>query len=213
MQDRKSPVQRKVEFITVAEALFLEKGFENTSVDDIVNRLGVAKGLFYYYFDSKEDLLVAITGRILDEVQSTISSAMERKEATAMENFRALIPSNLCINARSKMLMTYFRQERNQAFHHLMEERAGQFLVPAIEKIVRQGIEEGVFHTDYPHEAAIALMAVLHSLRQDVSGPDTRERATWLTSVSQEIAERILAANPGTFRVLSDSLPPDLWSK
>jgi AcrR family transcriptional regulator len=213
MQDRKSPVQRKAEFITTAEALFLEKGFENTSVDDIVNRLGVAKGLFYYYFDSKEDLLVAITGRILDEVQSTISSAMERKDATAMEHFKALIPSNLCINARSKLLIAYFRQERNQAFHHLMEERATAFLVPAIERIIRQGIEEDVFHTDYPHEAAIALMAVLQSLRGAVPGPDRKDWSTRLTTISQEMAERILDAKPGTFSVLSDSLPPGIWSK
>ena len=65
----KAASDRRLEFINAAEALFNEKGFENTSVDDIVQRVGVAKGLFYYYFKSREELLAAIVDRILDEME------------------------------------------------------------------------------------------------------------------------------------------------
>ena len=47
---------RRLDFVLAAQSLFEEKGFENTSVDDIAARVGVAKGLFYYYFGSKEEL-------------------------------------------------------------------------------------------------------------------------------------------------------------
>ncbi len=66
----KNPVERRNEFIAVAEELFLENGFENTSIDDIVIRMNVAKGLFYHYFDSKDELLTAIAERLLDEIRS-----------------------------------------------------------------------------------------------------------------------------------------------
>ena len=56
----KAASDRRLEFINAAEALFTEKGFENTSIDDIVQRVGVAKGLFYYYFKSREELLANI---------------------------------------------------------------------------------------------------------------------------------------------------------
>ena len=48
---------RRIEFIETAQRMFIENGYYTTSVDDIVGEMGVAKGLFYYYFKSKEDLV------------------------------------------------------------------------------------------------------------------------------------------------------------
>ena len=74
----KAASDRRLEFIDTAEALFNEKGFENTSIDDIVQRVGVAKGLFYYYFKSREELLATIVDRILDEMQHIVAEAVNR---------------------------------------------------------------------------------------------------------------------------------------
>lgn len=57
---RKDPAERRQEFITVAKELFLAKGYEQTMVQDICKAAGVAKGTFFYYFPTKEDILQAI---------------------------------------------------------------------------------------------------------------------------------------------------------
>jgi AcrR family transcriptional regulator len=56
----KVPEERKQELIDTAERLFLEKGYEQTTVADIVREIEVAQGTFYYYFSSKEEILEAI---------------------------------------------------------------------------------------------------------------------------------------------------------
>jgi AcrR family transcriptional regulator len=189
---------RKNEFVTVAEELFLETGFENTSIDDIVKRMDVAKGLFYHYFDTKEDLLTAIVERLLDEIRSSIESAMEKKGMTAIERFNELTPSNSGISDRSKMIVSLFHKERNQAFHHLVEERASEFLIPAVERIIRQGVDEGIFNTEYPRETAIAWMTVLGSLGKSAPNEPSPQQLLQMNAARQELSERMLGAKPGT---------------
>ena len=57
---RKDPTERRQELMTIARELFCEKGYEQTMVQDICKKAGVAKGTFFYYFPTKEDVLKAI---------------------------------------------------------------------------------------------------------------------------------------------------------
>ncbi|MBS3737331.1 TetR/AcrR family transcriptional regulator, partial [Candidatus Bipolaricaulota bacterium] len=57
MNRRKDPKTRKDELLEAAGELFLEEGYEDTSVNSIVESIGVSKGTFYYYFDSKQDVV------------------------------------------------------------------------------------------------------------------------------------------------------------
>ncbi|HUT28046.1 MAG TPA: TetR/AcrR family transcriptional regulator [Methanomassiliicoccales archaeon] len=203
----KNPAVRRNEFITVAEELFIEKGFENTSIDNIVEQMDVAKGLFYHYFKTKDDLLNVIAERLLDEIDSSIASAMEKKGLTAKERFRALTPSNVDISDRSKMIVALFHKERNQAFHHLMEEKASRIMVPAVQRIIEQGVEEGMFHTDHPRESAMALVAMLSSLKKSIPSVSTPEQNAHIAIIMQELSERVLDAEPGTLDGLLGSPP------
>lgn len=186
----------------------MEKGFENTSVDDIVGRMNVAKGLFYYYFDSKEDLLAAISERLVDEIQSSIAAAMERKGLTAVQRLGELMPSNTDISSRSRMLIAYFHKERNQAFHHLMEKRGREFMVPAMELIIRQGNEEEVFDTKYPHETAMAIVAMFGAFKDYRPSAPSTEQLIRIADFAQQLMERVLGAKPGTLGMLKERLAP-----
>jgi AcrR family transcriptional regulator len=204
----KNPEERRAEFITAAEEIFLEKGFENTSVDDIAARVGVAKGLFYYYFSSKEELLAALAERYLDEIQSSINKAMDEEGLTALQMLQKLSPSEVVISDRSKEIMKLFHNERNQAFHLAMEARAQKFMVPALERVVAKGCEEGIFHTDYQHETAVALVAMFNALKRSAKMENDPRQWNRFSAVSREIMERVLDAEPGTFSEFLTDLPP-----
>lgn len=191
----------------------MEKGFENTSVQDIVGRAGTAKGLFYYYFDTKEELIMTITDRLLDEIEAKVDEAINKEDRTAMERFGDLLASNEVIRARSKMLAAYFHQERNQALHFSLEERSRKIMVPALERIIEQGVEEGVFSASYPKETALALLGGLSALRHDSLCLDDPAQVERLVNVIQYLTERLLGASPGTFQVYRDSLPLDTRGK
>lgn len=210
-RNRVDPAEKKKEFVRAAEALFMEKGFEKTSIDDVVERMGVAKGLFYYYFDSKEDLVMAIVDNLHEEIKTFVRDVMARKGLTAMERFRALAESDDFIRARSVMLTGFFHQERNRALHYSVEEHAREFMVPMFEQIIAQGVEEKTFDTPYPHETALTLIGSFSLMKRDLDLKRDPETFLQTFRALQHIMERILGAEPGSFKehfdhILADAL-------
>ena len=53
--------------LQIAYGLFISRGYENTSVDDIIEAAGIAKGTYYYHFESKEQTLEEVIGMMLDQ--------------------------------------------------------------------------------------------------------------------------------------------------
>jgi AcrR family transcriptional regulator len=195
----KAASDRRLEFINTAEALFNEKGFENTSIDDIVQRVGVAKGLFYYYFKSREELLAAIVDRILDEMEQVVVMAMNKEGLSAMQRLQEMSTSSDLIRLRSGKVMKYFHEERNQALHLQVEVRTMKFLVPAMEAIIAQGVQEGVFNTPYPRETAIALFGIKGVIDHTNTGTDYCEDEERTIQIVAFLSERLLGAEEGTF--------------
>ena len=201
----KTPQDRRNDFIQAARGLFNEKGFENTSVDDIAAKIGVAKGLFYYYFDSKEDILGILYEMLQDEIESAVTAAMEKKGLNAMERLSELMAAKRDVACRSSMLMSYFRQERNQALQLKMEKRALAFMTGAMEEIIRQGIREGIFDVDHPRETAVALLSMAYGLTSSLPETRTRDELDEHYRVMRTLSERMLGMRPGTL-VLNDQL-------
>ncbi|MFA5312816.1 MAG: TetR/AcrR family transcriptional regulator [Methanomassiliicoccales archaeon] len=206
-RSKAGPEGRRNEFIDAAGALFSEKGFERTSVEDIVERVGVAKGLFYYYFESKEMLMTAMVAKMTDEIGANIGDIMSREGLTAMERFDEIVTSNRMMKVRSHELMRWFHEERNQALHFSMEEKSTDHMLPALESIIRQGIEEGVFDTPYPRESAIAMLSIFRGISHDKMKLDEPKNLERAALVLGHLSERILGAEAGTFSALQHRLP------
>ncbi len=199
----KTPQDRRNDFIQAARALFNEKGFENTSVDDIAAQVGVAKGLFYYYFESKEEVLGILYEMLQDEIESAVTAAMEKKGLNAMERLSELMAATRDVTCRSSRLMSYFRQERNQALQLKMEKRALAFMTGAMEDIIKQGVREGVFDVDHPRETAVALLSMAHGLASNLPETRTRKELEDRHRVMRTLSERVLGMRPGTL-ILDD---------
>ncbi|MBR2067500.1 MAG: TetR/AcrR family transcriptional regulator [Solobacterium sp.] len=100
MPDGKDNSERKNEFIETAEKLFMENGIVDTTVNSIVKELDVAKGLFYYYFDSKDDVIEAISKKyneifnqmMMDQMQElNYEDKLKKFIANSVKSFRALV--------------------------------------------------------------------------------------------------------------------------
>lgn len=77
----------KIDLIQSATGLFREKSFEESSIDDICDKAGVSHGLFYYYFDSKEDMIEAITEKMVKELERELRDIVEDENLSADEKF------------------------------------------------------------------------------------------------------------------------------
>ena len=77
MTRTKPAEQRRAELLAAGQALFLAKGVAATSLDDLTQRAGVSKGLFYLYFASKEDLVLALQEQFSREVAARMAAAAD----------------------------------------------------------------------------------------------------------------------------------------
>lgn len=92
----KDSEERKSEFVDVAEKLFKENGIVDTTVNSIVKELDVAKGLFYYYFKSKDDVIDAISEKY-NEIFSEMMNQSLDKQPTYEEKLNQFIEN--CIHS------------------------------------------------------------------------------------------------------------------
>lgn len=157
----KVPEERKQEFVDTAERLFLEKGYEQTTVADIVREIEVAQGTFYYYFSSKEEILEAIIEKDITALEENVRQIMSREDANAAIKLNAIVNSIIGISASRKEIMDYLHEESNAVMHEKMERHTIERLVPLMARVVAQGTESGIFDVQYPTESVEFLLASL----------------------------------------------------
>lgn len=182
----KDPEIRYNELVDTAESLFIDRGYDNTTVDDVVRTAGVAKGTFYYYFKSKEDVLDAILACYLEEVKEIIEKINFNEGVTAVDK---LLEFSSHLRARfgdRRKLIEYVHEERNALLHLKLENKGYSIIIPFFTSVIEQGIQEGSFDTKYPKHTVL-IMNALANMR-DMN----REAYTYFL-------ERILGAKPGTF--------------
>ena len=97
--------ERKNEILDVAEELFAEKGFDNASTNDIINRIGIARGTLYHHFGSKEEILDAIVERMTGEGISRAKAIVADKNTPLLER---LTGTFLALNIDSRAAAEVF---------------------------------------------------------------------------------------------------------
>ncbi|SEM91367.1 TetR/AcrR family transcriptional regulator [Lihuaxuella thermophila] len=130
--------------------LFEIKGYSETSIQDIVDALGVTKGTFYYYFDSKEQLLMDIQlmyiNELLERQQEILLDPNKDCKTKVFENIRLLIKQ---IRTHGRKAKIFFRELMNLNPDHylIIKHKRSQFRLN-LQKIIEMGMERGEFRTD-----------------------------------------------------------------
>jgi len=175
----KDPQARKQELVDTAERLFLERGYDQTAISDIVGEINVAQGTFYYYFSSKADVLEAVVEKTIAALEAELRTTLDQSEINAAEKLGTMINTIFRYYRNREGLIDCVHQEGNTFLHEKMEEMTYARLTPPLSNVLAHGVTEGHFTMPYPTETAeIILGAVFHSLhRSDVaSDPDRRRR-------------------------------------
>ncbi|MBX3530929.1 MAG: TetR/AcrR family transcriptional regulator [Rhizobiaceae bacterium] len=89
-RQRKAPEVRAAEILAAARKLFFSRGYETTSVNDIIEATGLSKGAFYHHFDSKEALLEALAVELADENLAALQPLFEDRSRNAIERLNGL---------------------------------------------------------------------------------------------------------------------------
>ena len=163
----KEAVERRNEILDVAERLFCTKGYDNTSTNDILAEIGIARGTLYYHFSSKEDILDAMIDRILDgTIRKAESIALDEAVPVLERLTQTVLAANVDTQTGS-MILEQVHKPQNALMHAKMQERLLSQLVPLFVKIVEDGISQNLMKTEYPVETMEMLLLYANTVFDD----------------------------------------------
>lgn len=202
----KSSAVRIEELTAAAEELFLSRGYEQTSVSEIAARAGVAKGLFYHYFGSRDEVLDAIATRYLSGLAGMLTEIAEADDLDAIVKLRRIFAAILdgfgVADGGIARLAALFDRSRHGALHSRLATAFSAQVAPPLAAIVRQGVGEGLFSTGYPDFVTRTLLTWAVSLHHTVELPlDPTVAPAATASAVEDVIERLLGAAPGSLGI------------
>jgi AcrR family transcriptional regulator len=213
----KEPDVRREELLDVALDLCVSDGFESTSVERITNAAGVAKGTFYHYFTSKQDLLAQLVGRFGNDLLEHLASEMALETGGALERLRALIR----ISASWKMervdtslsYVPFLYKDENYTLRHQLFSEWLERTRPLLLGIVEQGAREGAFDVEDPDATTSVILTLWFDAgtrlwERAIAAPDDDAYVRLLVAGTNAVftaQERILGAPKGSLTVEIDA--------
>lgn len=213
---------RREAFVDVAMQLIQAKGYEQMSVQDVLEELGASKGAFYHYFDSKRALLLAVIERMTDAALAALAPLLNDPGLAAVEKLDGFFRGIAAWKGERRDLVLgaiqTWASDDNAIVREKMRRSTRERLVPIVAAIVRQGVEEGLFTAGSPDDTATIVVSLILGF-QEIAGElffarqagtipfEAVERAI---AAELEALDRILGAPPGSFRGL-DLATLRLW--
>ncbi|MCP5509987.1 MAG: TetR/AcrR family transcriptional regulator [Chlamydiales bacterium] len=154
----KRPEERRSEIVAASRSLFLSQGYENTTIQDVMNMLQIAKGTTYHYFKSKEELLEAVVEDMVAEYVKAIERALNESRGNALDRMKILISSGRIASSSGDTLDRLHRANNRELHARLLAITLTK-LAPLYASVISQGCEEGIFDVVHPLECAEILLA------------------------------------------------------
>jgi len=202
---------RRDAFLDAAQSLIQSKGYEQMSIQDVVDELDASKGAFYHYFDSKEALLAAVVDRMVDAATAAAVPVTMDPDIPALEKLTRLLASIAQWKGeRSDLMIELVRvwfSDANTVVRDQLRIGVQSKLTPLLATIVRQGKAEGVFTASLPEHTAGVLVALLLGTNETASRLFLARQAGEISladvectfAAHAEAYERILGLPPGSW--------------
>lgn len=186
---------RKDEILSVAYNLFITKGYDNTSVDEIIEKVNIAKGTFYYYFTSKEEMLDEVINKMINE------EIIEAKKVVLMpipiEQKVVGIVTSLRPKSNELNIVETLNNDNNIKMHMKYNKRIIDEATIILKDVVLEGIDKGVFNCTNIEERIKLLLKMSNDTFDDNNFTNKD------VEVYIDMVEKLLGANPSTMRFIS----------
>lgn len=206
----KDPDVRSNEILDAAQRLFYVQGYERTSIQQIIDQVGIAKGTFYHYYQSKIDLLDCLFQRMFDGILQGLTPMAADESLSSLEKFERFFAQISAWKFENKafitdLMETYYGDE-NALFREKLNKTSIRMTAPIFAQIIRQGIQEGVFAADDPEVLAEIVIGIWQQLPDafarlvldGAADEDTLAALQKKVDAYQAATDRVLGAEPGT---------------
>ncbi len=182
MRISKPREERRQEIVETARELFIAQGIDNTPVSQIVKTVGVAQGLFYYYFKSKDDIIAAVADHIMDSIEKSINSSLEKKEMAFNQRITMVVDmfldsfGILDANTGSITNLVYTSQ-----LYDIIKARLTSTTADVINALMAEGTSSGALKIRHPE---LMVTLIIQGLAELI-GNGLRERSVILDLIEQ----------------------------
>src|SRR5512135_2947760 len=209
---------RRNKILDAAQRLVYTKGYEQMSIQDILAEVHISKGAFYHYFLSKQDLMEGMIERMASQGLALMAPIAKDEHLDATQKMLRLF--NFAARwktARKDALMTLVKvwyADDNALLRQKSQDALLPRITPLITRIIRQGNDEGLFHTAFPEQTCEIVFSMMmgigesmikHLLLPDPDFPVV-QYLEGLTASYQYAIERVLGATPGSLPLFDPSI-------
>jgi AcrR family transcriptional regulator len=198
----KEAEKRRNEILDAADELFGQKGFDGTSTNDILVKVGIARGTLYHHFKSKEDIMDALIERYSINLLGAAQEVALDKSVPVIERIlRVVIALNINSENGSgsgKEIMEHIHRPQNALMHQKIQKVIISGVPPILTPIIREGIEQGKFNTPYPYECMEMVIVYANTIFDDDRVDMTNEERSSRMLAFIFNVERLLGAESGS---------------
>jgi AcrR family transcriptional regulator len=209
---------RRNEILDVAEDLFCTRGYARTSIQDIIDAVGIARGTLYHHFDSKSEVLGAVIERMLEGPVAKTERLLARRDLDALEKLQAFYREVGIWEIENKelvwQLLEAFHREENVSLRYEVLRRGTERILPLVARIIEQGVDESLLSADHPVEVAAVVLAIWTDVSSAVGNTllESGDRPEGLAAIERRVRvcersiERVLGAPDGSLELLDIEL-------
>ncbi|MBR4447630.1 TetR/AcrR family transcriptional regulator [Methanobrevibacter sp.] len=188
--------KRKKELLNIAYDMFLTRGYENTSVDEIIEKAQIAKGTYYYYFQSKEQMLEEVIDMMIDN-EAEMAKQIIGMDISVPQKIVGIIASIKPTEAEQPVKDALFHPE-NVLMHHKVRQKLINVLTPLLSEVIEEGVEEGIFECENIPERVKMLLIISDGTFNEGTFSEKD------ISVFIDMTEKLLGAENGTMSFIYD---------
>jgi TetR/AcrR family transcriptional regulator, transcriptional repressor for nem operon len=169
MSRTKPAEERRADLLAAGRALFVSKGVAATSLEDITTGAGVSKGLFYLYFRSKDDLVLALQEQFSNQLAERIRAAADGQTDWAAKLDACVEAGFACYHDLHDLHEVLFRHGGHDGADP-GHEPAHALLAQALCDLLEDGVAAGAFDVEDPETTAVLLYVTMHVFDPGIHG-------------------------------------------
>lgn len=192
MARNKYPEETVKLILSTAARLFVEKGYDKTSLQDIISATHLSKGAIYHHFASKEEIFITVCEQVGEENAALLSKVRDDSSLNGLDKLKKLFKIALTQANQEQMLhMVPYLLDSPKflaiQIRSLYEEVAPEYVLPILE----EGLADGSISTEYPQELAEVLVILsdlwLHPLLRPTTTAAVRARCELFIQLTKGI--------------------------
>jgi len=190
----KPPETRRDELMNAAERLFLSHGVTETTIEQITSRSDVAKGTFYLYFSSKDDILAALADRfateLLDKIKTAVAKELSDNWRGKLQTWAQACVTGYLDSIRLHDILFFGSRPRTR------EGLTDNIVIDHLTALLEAGIDAEAWSLDDPHFTAVFLFNGLHAVVDDAYSKEKRVNRNRLSHQAGKLSSHAVGLPP-----------------